>query len=240
MKELFLERMDKKINRTLEIPVVAISGGIDSCAVLHHVIKRYDSHIWTVTVSFGNALDETDKAQKVVDFYHTHHEIIKITKDEYIKSLPRILKRYPFPRYNVWPWLVIEKIQSRTLYVGEGGNELFGYADRSYLEGWAGQLVWVWPTWEVPCKVMNVALHAPLKELEASLIDYMKWLKPEMNYFKPPHKELMKYIYKGILPEFVLNQESTPPSTAFYEMMGENFEELQIRAAKAWLVGHGH
>jgi len=224
MKTEFQQYMDKMC---VSEPTVAISGGIDSTVVLHHVCK-YHHNVRTVTVSFGNKYDEDDKAARAAKRYDTQHMRVTISKDRYLEELPNILKHFPFPRYNVWPWFLVEALYTKDLFIGEGGDELFGYNDRTYLEGWAGQIVWVYPTWEIPCKKMGVKLHAPIKDYPAGA----EWFHPT--------KATLRKMYEGILPDFVLKQEAHPPSTAFYEMMGESMEDLQAIAAKAWLEGHGY
>jgi asparagine synthetase B (glutamine-hydrolysing) len=271
-RDEFLQKMRDGIRRpryrNKEIPVVAISGGIDSSVVLYHVREVYDKEVRALTVSFGNDKDEVKKAEKVADHFNVALEVIKITRNEMLIELPKILAHYPFPRYNVWPWFLVKQADLGSepvrLYIGEGGDELFGYADRSYLAGWAGQLVWVWPAWAEACKYYGVELHAPFKEIEVSLsntmyhrnedgtrqwtevdrhepttpLKYRNWELPEFSYFKVPDKEILRDIYKGLLPEFILETKSTPPSHGFYKMMDMTEEQLQILAAESWLYAH--
>jgi hypothetical protein len=214
-------------------PAVCISGGIDSTVILHHVVEDLmngaGSSVHTFTATFGNDKDERNKAKRVADYYGTIHTEVEVGREELLQKLPFILKHYPFPRFNVWPWIVIESVSSKNLpnlFIGEGSDELFGYPDRSFLEGWAGQLVWVWPAWSIPCNVFGIKLHAPFMEVQEDN-------NPVTQFLKPPDKELLRDAYKSILPDFVVKQVSTPPSHGFYASTSK--EELQLESVKAWL-----
>ena len=232
--ELIRDRV-KKVDIGKTIPAVCISGGIDSTVILYHVISDLmdgiGSNVCTFTATFGNDEDETDKARRVADYYGTTHKEVLITKMDVLSMLRLILQYYPFPRFNIWPWILINKIKlwnHSHLFIGEGADELFGYSDRSFLEGWVGQLVWVQPAWKVPCDYFNIKLNMPFMEIQEDSI-------PTLKYYKPPHKEILRYAYRGILPDFVINQMSTSPGIGFYKMMGMSREELQIKVAEAWL-----
>ncbi len=216
-------------------PAVCISGGIDSTVVLYHVINDLmdgvGSNVCTFTAIFGNDEDERDKARRVANHYGTVHKEVMITKTDILSMLKFILQHYPFPRFNIWPWMLVNEIRSWNhshLFTGEGADEIFGYPDRSFLEGWAGQLVWVSPAWKVSCDYFNIKLHTPFMEIQEGDI-------PILKYYKPPNKEILRYEYREILPGFCIKQGSTPPSLGFYEMMEMSKEELQIEVAKVWL-----
>ena len=212
-------------------PTVCISGGIDSTIVLHHVIHDLmggnSSRVYTVTALFGNG-DERDKARRVAEHYRTSHSEVVISRDEFFSMLPVVLRYYPFPRYNLWTWVLLKHLACSHLFIGEGGDEIFGYGDRSFLEGWAGQLVWVHPAWKVACDYYGINLHAPFSEIQSD------WY-PVITYYSPPAKVVLREAYTGVIPDFVIGQSSTPPSIGFYNMVGMSKEELQIEAAKIWL-----
>lgn len=225
----------KKVDIGKTCPAVCISGGVDSTVVLYHVVNDLmngiGSNVYTFTVTFGNDYDEGEKAKKVADFYGTIHIEVRITKIEIISWLPFVLQHYPFPRFNIWPWIAIDGIRQWNfphLFIGEGSDELFGYPDRSFLEGWAGQLVWVFPSWKIPCDYYGIELHTPFMEIQNGP-------SPVTEFYLAPDKELLRKAYCNLLPEFVLKQSSTPPSHGFYKMMGMSKKELQLEAAKAWI-----
>jgi asparagine synthetase B (glutamine-hydrolysing) len=226
-------KIDADIGNTK--PAVCISGGIDSTVVLHHVINDLmhgrGEDVYTFTATFGNDEDEKDKARRVADYYGTHHTEVLITRDDMFSMFKLALGHYPFPRLNLWTWPVVRAVCLKKishLFIGEGGDELFGYPDRSFLEGWAGQLVWVWPAWEGACEYYRIKLHAPFKELQKESF-------PITEFYVPPNKALLGKMYSGILPDFVISQRSTPPSHGFYKMMGMSKKELQIEVCKIWL-----
>lgn len=217
-------------------PAICISGGIDSTVVLYHVIHDLmggvGSKLHTFTAAFGNEVDERKKAKRVADYYSTIHTEISITKTEVISRMKDILRNYQSPRYSVWGWIMISKIKEykiTDLFTGEGGDEIFGYGDRSFLQGWTDQLMWVNPGWTVPCDYYNIRLHRPFMEIQEDVS------VPITEYYKPPNKEMLRDIYRDILPHFVIIQSSTPPSLGFYGMMGMTTEDLQIMAASAFL-----
>jgi len=220
-------------------PAVCISGGIDSSIILYHVINDLmggiASPVHTFTATFGNDKDEREKAKRVANYFGTHHFEIDINRQKMISIYNFALKFYPFPRFNLWPWAVIEIIKQMGLqyvFIGEGGDEIFGYSDRDFLEGWAGQLIYVWPAWKEACDEYDVRLHAPFKEIQDGSF-------PIIDFYFPPNKEILREAYKELLPEFIIKQLATPPSHGFYEMMGMTKEELQIAVTHTWLRDRG-
>jgi asparagine synthetase B (glutamine-hydrolysing) len=169
----------------------------------------------------------------------------------FIEILPVILKHFPTPQYNLWTWLIFDRAHRdgvSSMYVGEGSDEIFGYDTRSYLHGWTGQLAFVWPAWLNSAKAFDIHLRAPFMSLEPSL-DFRKGLPPNTQYFDPFEKKLLRDQYKDILPSFVLNRPSIPPSGPFYalvarelKMVGADLDAIKIalqkEAAKAWLEAH--
>jgi len=226
-----LKKEISTINIGNKPPGVCISGGIDSSVILHHVIKDLmggdGSKVNTFTAIFGNDMDEGEKARSVSKYYRTNHTEILVTREEILSLFPFIMRNYPFPRFNVWPWILVKEIMqySDHLFIGEGGDELFGYPDRSFFEGWAGQIIWVFPAWETACRFHKVSLHAPFMNIQRVVNEF----------YLPPNKEILRSSYKGVLPDFIINQGSTPPSHGFYKMMDMSKEELQVRAVRAWL-----
>jgi len=217
---------------------VAISGGIDSAVILHHVVHDLmdgdGSKVHTFTAVFKNSSDEREKAKRVAEFYHTNHTEVLISRERMASMFPVALQHYPFPRFNIWPWIVVEAVKENglgCLFIAEGADELFGYSDRSFLEGWAGQLIWVWPAWEEPCRHYDVKLFAPFMAIQDSRL-------PVIEFYKPPNKELLRREYQGILPGFIIAQSSTSPALGFYKMMGMTREQLQLEASKVWHEVH--
>lgn len=216
-------------------PAISISGGIDSTIVLYHVIRDLmggtGRKVNTYTIVFGDETFERDKARKVSQLFGTNHTEVRIEKSDFLTALPEILKEFPFPRYNVWQHFIVSRaaeIGTKHFFIGEGANELFGYADRTFLEGWAGQLTWITPSWRTACKRHGMVLHAPFLEIQSSTFF------PLLHWYKPPDKEYLKASYRKILPDFVVEQKSNPPAPAFYKMLDMSHEELQWHTARAW------
>ena len=225
---------------------LCLSGGIDSTCVLEAMLAK--ELIPTCYVArFGVEGDQVDMAQEVADYFKVPLVVVDILG--FLKELPTILYCFPFPRFNVWPHWVMRQAHAdgvTAMYCGEGADELAGYGDRSYLEGWAGQLVYVFPVWATLAKAFGIRLEAPFMALEPSL-DYTKALPPNLELFRPFNKDKLREAYRGILPPFVLDRPSIAPAGAFYKMAARELgmdgcsdlnrikSELQRVSAEAWL-----
>jgi asparagine synthetase B (glutamine-hydrolysing) len=185
--------------------------------------------------------DETAKAKRVAEHFGTIHTEVPIAMDDVLNSLPTIMKLFDRPRYNIWPyWLARQAFydEIKTVYIGEGSDEIFGYPDRGYLEGWAGQLVYVRPTYDIIHKYFDITLKAPFTELHHYLIETTNAQSTPLAYFDPPNKSYLRSSYKRILPDWIINTPTTPPAFTNYEEHGITKQLLQIAAVKAWLEVH--
>lgn len=221
------------INLNGTLPGVCISGGIDSTVILHHVVNDLmngdGNSVDTFTVIFGNEYDETEKARRIAKTYGTNHHEILMDKNYLVSMFPEFMKHYDFPRYNIWMWGLMNKLHSQHLFIGEGSDEMFGYSDRSFYQGWADHLIWVMPAWEVAAKYYGISLHCPFKLLE----------DVGNIFYLPPNKQILRDVYTGIIPAFAVQEPKVPPSHGFYKMMGMTKEELRVMACEVWLEVHG-
>jgi len=218
-----------------EKPAVYISGGLDSSIILHHLREKLpETKIYTYTIVFGTSTDETEKAQRVADHYKTTYLTIHINFRDFLDALPEIQKLFARPRFNIWPWFLAQAAKydnRKTIYIGEGSDELFGgYHDRNYLEGWAGQLIYVRPTYETIHKYYNLDLETPFMDLPWTML---------LDLHEPPNKQALRKAYKNILPDFVINTPSQPPAFCEYdEFLEGGKKELQKLTTKIWLEAH--
>jgi asparagine synthase (glutamine-hydrolysing) len=107
-----------------------LSGGIDS-GIVTAVAKKYNSTLKTFTVSFDGEYDEAPLAKLVADRYQTHHTEIKITFDNLVNDIEKILSNYgePFFDSSAIPSYYVSREAKKYLTVilnGDGGDELFG------------------------------------------------------------------------------------------------------------------
>lgn len=185
-------------------PAIYTSGGLDSTIILHHLREKTDGEIYTYTAKFNNEGDEHKKARRLADYYNTIHKNIDV--DNYVKTLPEIMKFFRQPRYNVWPYWLAKQAQlddRKTVYIGEGSDEHFGgYSHRDYLEAWAMQLMYVRYTYDTIHTHLDLNLQVPFSD--------MYW-KDVVDYYSPPDKKLLRDAYSDILPDFVIDTNSSQP-----------------------------
>lgn len=107
-----------------------LSGGIDS-GLVTAIAKQYNSTLKTFTVSFDGEYDESALARLVADKYQTHHHEIKISYDNLVNDVEKILANYGEPHYDdsAIPSYYVSREARKSLTVilnGDGGDELFG------------------------------------------------------------------------------------------------------------------
>ena len=107
-----------------------LSGGIDS-GIVTAIAKEYSSTLKTFTVSFDGVYDEAPLAKLVAEKYKTNHYEIKITYDNLINDVEKIMTNYgePFFDNSAIPSYYVSKAAKEKLTVilnGDGGDEIFG------------------------------------------------------------------------------------------------------------------
>jgi asparagine synthase (glutamine-hydrolysing) len=109
-----------------------LSGGIDS-GLVTAIAKQYNSSLKTFTVSFYGEYDEAPLAKLVADKYGTDHHEIKISFDNLVNDVEKILSNYgePFFDSSAIPSYYVSQEARKHLTVilnGDGGDEIFaGY-----------------------------------------------------------------------------------------------------------------
>jgi asparagine synthase (glutamine-hydrolysing) len=109
-----------------------LSGGIDS-GLVTAVAKSYNPTLKTFTVSFDGEYDEAPLAKLVAERYQTHHSEIKITFDNLLNDVEKILCNYgePFFDSSAIPSFYVSREAKKHVTVilnGDGGDEIFaGY-----------------------------------------------------------------------------------------------------------------
>ncbi|NOT51414.1 MAG: asparagine synthase (glutamine-hydrolyzing) [Chitinophagaceae bacterium] len=107
-----------------------LSGGIDS-GIVTAIAKQYNSSLKTFTVSFDGEYDEAPLAKLVADRYGTAHHEIRISFDNLVNDIEKILINYgePFFDSSAIPSYYVSQAAKKHLTVilnGDGGDELFG------------------------------------------------------------------------------------------------------------------
>ncbi|HET6996129.1 MAG TPA: asparagine synthase (glutamine-hydrolyzing) [Chitinophagaceae bacterium] len=107
-----------------------LSGGIDS-GLVTAIAKSYNPTLKTFTVSFDGEYDEAPLARLVAERYQTHHTEIKISFDNLLDDVERILTNYgePFFDSSAIPSYYVSREARKHVTVilnGDGGDEIFG------------------------------------------------------------------------------------------------------------------
>ena len=98
-------------------------------------LKKQKKKIKAITVSFeefeNSDYNEISKAKKIAKRFGLEHHIFKVTKEDFKKDLPHILKAMDQPTIdgiNVWYASKAAKLNLKVVFSGLGGDELFfGY-----------------------------------------------------------------------------------------------------------------
>jgi asparagine synthase (glutamine-hydrolysing) len=107
-----------------------LSGGIDS-GLVTAIAQSYNPSLKTFTVSFDGEYDEAPLAKLVAERYETHHTEIRISFDNLIGDVEKILSNYgePFFDSSAIPSYYVSREARKHLTVilnGDGGDEIFG------------------------------------------------------------------------------------------------------------------
>jgi len=126
-----------------DVPLgVFLSGGIDSSVILALMNEAGIKNIKAITVVYdefkGTEADEEPLAKKISNKLDTELFIKKVTKDEFIKDLPKILRDMDQPSIdgiNTWyASKAAKELGLKVVLSGIGGDELFyGYRSFYYL-----------------------------------------------------------------------------------------------------------
>jgi asparagine synthase (glutamine-hydrolysing) len=120
-----------------DVPVsVFLSGGIDSSAIAGHVSAQ-GGKVEGITIGFddfaGTKDDEIPTSQRIAKHFDIDHYVKKVTKDEFLSDVPRILEAMDQPTVDgINTWFASKAAAERGYKValsGVGGDELFyGYS----------------------------------------------------------------------------------------------------------------
>ena len=219
-------------------PALYLSGGVDSSILLYELLQKVSCETLHVfTGRFNVPADEINHAISVGGYFdiNEHHHIVAIDLDAMLKEdLPGIMKYFPAPRWNVWPWYLARAAKAagcKTVYIGEGSDEIFGgYPDRDYLQGWASQIHFVRYTYDVIHEAFDLNLKAPFSDL-----NWVQLLKDDT--YAPPNKAVLKDAYRGIIPDWILNHSQPPAPKSYFDQLG-GLPVLEKIACEAWLGVH--
>ncbi|MCB2261949.1 MAG: asparagine synthase (glutamine-hydrolyzing) [Candidatus Thiosymbion ectosymbiont of Robbea hypermnestra] len=146
-----------------DVPVgVFLSGGIDSGALAGLMAETGVRSLQGVTIAFdeftGRQEDEAPVAAALARHYDIEHHVRRVTREEFVADLPRILDAMDQPSIDgVNTWYATKAVAELGLKVvvsGVGGDELFlGYEGFRQLP----RLVGLWSRWSKVPGAMPVA-----------------------------------------------------------------------------------
>jgi len=128
------EVLTKAVSQHLasDVPLgVFLSGGIDSSAVTSLAVRASAAPIKTFNVAFDEAeYDESPHARAVAAALGTEHVEVRLTEQEFRRSLPQALDGLDQPTFDALnTWVVSRAVRAAGVTValaGTGGDELFG------------------------------------------------------------------------------------------------------------------
>ncbi len=130
------ELLSASIERRMiaDVPLGAfLSGGIDSSAVVALMAQASERPVDTFTVSFAEKqFDESRFADTIAKKFNTRHTTIRLTPDDFLKSLPEAFEAIDSPSGDGFNTYVVSKATKNAgitvALSGLGGDELFaGY-----------------------------------------------------------------------------------------------------------------
>lgn len=233
------ERLKENI-KTHNSPLgIAISGGLDSTVILHElsvINNPYLIHAYSMKWDDSEeGTYECNMSEKIARAYDVKFKPIPFSGDGYWNSLNECMKTFDKPRWNVWPYLILEEAHRdgvKDFYVGEGCDEIFGYQDRSYLKGWIGQLEYITPVWRQVCSMFDIHIHMPYLELETG-----KTLPSTLNYFCGRYKIDLWEEYQDKLQADVIYPKKTG-TPLYYRILDKTKSELQFISSELWVKHH--
>lgn len=109
---------------------VLLSGGVDSVLTLAMLRKfRPDINVSCVSMGFGEDDDEVSAARNIAGIYGC--DFRGLVLDDVLIGLPRLVKIAGEPRWNLYQAYAFEACREKTIFSGDGGDELFaGYTFR--------------------------------------------------------------------------------------------------------------
>lgn len=124
-----------KYHMVADVPVGAfLSAGIDSAAIVAFARESGATDLQTMTLRFeeyrGRVNDEAPLAAEIANRYGVRHTIRDLTRDEFMREMPRIFDAMDQPSVDGFNSYFISKaahdIGLKVAMSGTGGDELFG------------------------------------------------------------------------------------------------------------------
>jgi asparagine synthase (glutamine-hydrolysing) len=132
VRNLFFKSVERRL--IADVPFGAfLSGGIDSSAVVAAMSKVSPNTIKTFSITFEEeAFSEAKYARIIAKKYNTDHTEIKLTPEDFLKTLPKAIASMDHPSFDGVNSYVVSEVTKKAgvtmALSGLGGDELFaGY-----------------------------------------------------------------------------------------------------------------
>jgi len=135
VEDILTNSIKKRLNSSQNF-ASSLSGGYDSSIVASLLTKNSDKKLDTFTIGFSQEeINEAKDAKKIAHFLHTNHHEHYFSDKDALDIVPRLSEVYdePFADYGATPTVLMSKLVRdngfETLFVGDGGDEVFATAD---------------------------------------------------------------------------------------------------------------
>jgi asparagine synthase (glutamine-hydrolysing) len=139
VSDLVKDAIRESVSRHLvaDVPLgVLLSGGVDSGALAGLMVELGAKNLQGITITYdefaGKHEDEAPVAAEIARHYGIRHHVYRVTRDEFLADLPRILEAMDQPSIdgiNTWyASKAVAELGLKVVISGVGGDELFlGY-----------------------------------------------------------------------------------------------------------------
>ncbi len=115
-----------------DVPIGAfLSGGIDSSAIVSHMVKTLDKPITTISIGFKEKeFDESKYSAEISRLYKTEHQLLTLEDEQILEALPDAIDAMDQPTIDGINTYIISRAAKeaglKVVLSGLGGDELFG------------------------------------------------------------------------------------------------------------------
>ena len=134
-EEILYSAVEKRIDSKQAI-AASLSGGYDSSMVAALLTQKSSQKIDTFTIGFDEKeINEAHYAKKIASYLGTNHHEHYFSEADAIEIVPKLSLAYdePFADYAATPTVLMSQLVKQngfeTLFVGDGGDEVFATAD---------------------------------------------------------------------------------------------------------------
>lgn len=192
-------------------PAILLSGGLDSTILLHHLKEKTNEEIYTYTIDLVDG--DIERGTLIAEHYGTIHKNLGL--EEIFSTFSKLQENLDRPRWNLWPYWGYKAAwedDRETVYIGEGLDEHFGgywyKPEKTYQEYWGSILEWSVPTHIQMAELFGIRLEIPFLLLDVRLT-LPFWDEKNQD------KQLLRHIYRSIIPDFVIDRKKNPGRVNF-------------------------